>query len=407
MDKKIKKILIISVASLIVLRIFSILLIPYLPHLEQFKISNIPHVKQFKYSDHFSAIKEGDDGKYFDTAKMIYGLSFKETVGILGFPLMIVPFIFFWGENYSNVFFPLVIFNSIFLFSLTLTLLVWVSFLIFKKVAPAVFSGVLFLLFPFIFYVFRGYGPQFPTMAWNDINFLNINWLAAMADEPAAFFALLVLFLLLIAERKKIGLVFYSLLGFFAGYSAMIRVSNIVIVLASALVIFIYELNKKFKKLFFYCFFAFFAFLPQLIYNFVFLGSPLSFGYQKEYYTDWFAVGSASGPMWELSNFLHLFQRAIDYSLFAIPAFLILFIIILLGFLYISKINKRDAFIVILWFLLPALFYMFFETGHTAMRYYMPAVGPFVILSIGALGWISEKLKRNCCKPDFPVEKTE
>ena len=164
MDKKTKKILIIAIAGLIALRIFSLFLIPYLPHLEQFKISNFPDVAQFKYSDHFSAIKEGDEKKYFTMAQMIYNFKFEPHVAMLGFSSIIVPFIFIFGQDYSNIFFPLVIFNSIFLFSSTLILLVWSSFLIFsakglttasasggKKITPAVLSGFLFLIFPFYF----------------------------------------------------------------------------------------------------------------------------------------------------------------------------------------------------------------------------------------------------------------
>ncbi len=381
-NKKAKKILIISVLGLIALRIFSLFLIPYLPHLEQ-----------FRYTSYFSAIREGDEEKYFNMAKMIYHLSFKPDAAMLGFSLMIVPFIFFGGENYSNVFFPLVIFNGIFLFSLTLILLAWASFLIFKKIWPAVLSGSLFLLFPFIFYLFRGYGPHFPTMAWNDINFLNMNWLAAMADEPAAFFASLILFLLLVAGRKNFGPVFYSLLGFIAGFSAMVRITNIVIVAATALIIFLYEASRKYKNLFFYCSSVLIAFLPQFMYNTVFFGSPISFGYQKDYNTSWVAAGYVNGPMWGFDNFFHLFSRAADYSLLAIPAFLLLFTIILLGILYIAKINKRHAFIIGLWFFSLTLIYMFFQTGQCAPRYYLPAVPAFIILMTAVLMRISNKIK--------------
>ncbi len=394
MDKKTKKILIISVFGLIVLRIFSLFLIPYLPHLEQYIISNISDVEHNKYSKYFSAIKEGDEEKYFNMAKMIYSFSFKETVSMLGFPLMIVPFMFVFGQSSSDIFFPLIIFNGIFLFSLTLILLVWSCFLIFKKTAPAVLSGVLFLLFPFIFYVFRGYGPQFPTMAWNDINFLNINWLAAMADEPATLFALLVLFLLLVAGRKKFGMFFYSIVGFLAGFSTMVRVTNVVIAAAAGLVIFLCEADKKYRKLFFYGLSAFLGFLPQFLCNTVFFGSPISFGYQVQYHRiGWlFGVEPDKNFPWNFGYFFHLFSRAVDYSWLTIPVFLIIFTLMILGILRILKINKCHALIAGLWFFLPVFIYMFFSTGQTAMRYYMLAVPAFIILSVAAISWIGEKI---------------
>lgn len=385
-DKKTRKILIISAIVLIALKIFLLLLMPHLPHLKQYIISNISGVEHGGYSNYFSAIHEGDDINYYQVSEMVYDFNFQKLERTLGFPLMIVPFIFIFGKSFSDIFFPLVLFNGFILFSIGMILIIWSSFLIFKKIAPAIFSGFLFLIFPFIFYVLRNYGPQFKTGAWNDINFFNMSWLAAMADQPAAFFALLILFLMLIAERKKVGLFFYSLVGFLAGYSAMIRISNIVIVLTAVLIIFLYELDKKYKKLFFYGLFAILGFLPQFVYNALFFGSPVSFGYQKQYYVPgWAAPGITKEPMWSFGNFFHLLSRAANYSWLAIPAFLIIFILILLGVLYIGKISKRSALILGLWFILPALFYMFFATGTTAMRYYMPTVPAFVILFVAAL----------------------
>ena len=173
----------------------------------------------------------------------------------------------------------------------------------------------------------------------------------------------------------------------------MIRVSNAVIILAAAFVIFLYELSKKYKKLFFYGLFAVLGFLPQFIYNFVFFGSPISFGYQKEYYTSWVAAGAVRRGMWGVENFFHLITKAIDYSFLAVPAFFMIFAVILLGFIYIRKINKRSALIAVLWFILPVLFYIFFETGQTTMRYYIPAIPPFVILSVAALYFLWNRFK--------------
>ncbi len=386
-DKKAKKILIISVVGLIALRIFSLLLIPHLPHLEQYIISNIPDVKHGHYGNYFSAAHEGDDLYYYQAAEMFYRFDFNVsfTRG-LAFPLMIVPFIFVFGNSFADIFFPLVLFNAVVLFSLSIILIVWSSFFIFKKIAPAVLSGFLFLIFPFIFYVFRNYGPQFKTAAWNDIDFFHMNWLAAMSDQPAAFFVLLVLFLLLIAERKKIGLFFYALIGFFAGFSAMVRITNVVIVAAAALAIFFFEREKKYRKLFFCGLFSFLGFLPQFVYNALFFGSPASFGYQGEYWVE-------NGPMLNFGNLFHIFSRAADYSWLAIPAFFMLFILILLGILYIGKINKRHALITALWFFFPTLIYMFFTTGQTAMRYYLPAIPAFIILLVAALCAIFDWLK--------------
>lgn len=392
-DRNTKKILIISVAGLIALRIFLLFLIPYLPHLEQYKISNIPDIEHPWYSRHFSAIKEGDDKSYYDMAEMINNFQFKESERTLGYPLMIAPLISLFGkDSFSGAFFTLIIFNSIFLFSAALILIVWISFLVFKKIAPALLSGFLFLLFPFIFYIFRSYGPQFKVATWNDINFMGMNWLAVMADQPAALFSLLVLFLLLVAERKKAEPFFYALVGFVAGYSAMVRISNIVIVFAAALVIFIYESGKKYKKLIFYSVFSLIGFLPQFIYNVVFFGSPIKFGYQESY-RGWIDLGVPDVPIFSIGNVLHLLNRATDYSWLVIPALLLVLVFISFGILYVKKNSKPLALALALWFFLPVLFYASFITGTTTMRYYIPAIGPFVILSSAALFAIGDWLK--------------
>ena len=380
------------------MRILLLFLIPYLPHLEQYKISNLPPTAgQFKYGDHFLAIQEGDDLNYYAMASRIYNLDFKESFSRgLAFPLMIVLFIFIFGNSFAGIFLPVVIFNGIFLFCGAIALIVWAAFFIFsvqntgnskipggKKIFPAVLSGFLFLIFPFIFYVLRNYGPQFKTGAWNDINFLNMNWLSVMTDPPAAFFTLLILFLLLIAEKRKSRPLFYSLIGFLVGFSMMIRITNIVIAVAAILVIFLFETEKRYKKIFFYCLSSLIAFMPQFVYNAVFFGSPLSFGYAQEYLTAW--VTRKGSIMWNPGYFSHLIGRAVDYSVLVIPALTIVLSLLLLGIFYIARTSKRHAFMMALWFFFPVLIYMFFAAGQTAIRYYMPAVPALIILSVAAL----------------------
>jgi len=385
MSKDIKKILIISITFLIVLRIFSLLLIPHLPHLER-----------YKYNNYFSALNSGDDLGYHLMAKMIYKSEFDGYVRTLGFPLMITPFIFVFGGDFFDIFLPVVLFHSVILFSLSIIMIVLATFSIFRKIIPAIASGFLFIVFPFVFYIFRSYGPQFKTGAWNDLNFFDMHWLAAMSDQPAAFFALLILFLLIVNIKKEFSLFFCGLLGFLAGFSTMIRISNVMIAFSAGLIIFLCQKIKKYKKLFFYGLFACLGFLPQFVYNIIFFGSPISFGYwgEKNNMLNW--NNGADSMIWDFSNFFHIIARAIDYSWLIIPVFLSILSVVVLGLLYIRKFNKPSATAVVLWFLLPVLFYMFFETGQTTIRYYLSAVPPFVILFVAALMYTWAEI-RLCC----------
>ena len=97
--------------------------------------------------------------------------------------------------------------------------------------------------------------------------------------------------------------------------------------------------------------------------------------------------------MWGIENILHLFVRSAEYSRLSIVAFIIMALLVLFGYLYIRRTDKRFAFLMASWFILPTLFYMSFVTGQTAMRYYIPAIPAFIILSVGALYFIADRFK--------------
>jgi hypothetical protein len=386
--------------ALIALRLFFLFFI--IPHL--------PHLENYKYTNYFSAMITGDDTGYYKLAEMVYKFDFKEHPWTLDFPLLIVPFIFVFGHGFFNVFLPLVIFNAVFLFCGAIFLIVWTAFLIFsasaeggKKIFPAVFSGFLFVLFPFIFYIFRNFGPHFQSGNWNDFNFFHMNWLTAMSDPLSAFLAYLILFLLVLSFQKERPTFYYVLLGFLTGYAMMVRVSNITIAAAVAIILLMFS-RDKLKKLFFYAVSALVGFLPQFLYNTAFFGSPIKFGYEGAY-REWVDIYGFKGPVFGIGNFIHLLFRAVHYSWLAIPVFLILGAFVLAGIFYIKKIDKKIALILALWFFFPVLFYMLFTSGQTTMRYYMPAIMPFVILLVAALSFISEKFKKNYLLNSFSSPK--
>jgi len=378
-----KRVLLAGIAILILLRLFSI-----------FLTYNLPHLDIFRYKAHLPAVHEGDDIPYYLIAEGFYKLEPQANTKTIGFALLIVPFIAVFGTGFFSVFFPVVLFNGIILFSAAIALIVGVSFMIFRKVLPAILSGLLFVLFPFVFYIFRNFGPNFGNHTWNDNNFINALWQSAMAEPAATFMSLLILFLFVMKLKNETTPANYAWLGILTAFSMMVRMSNITIAVIIFLAIFLYEWDKKYKKLFYYCFSALVGFIPQFLFNFYFYGSPFSFGYQKEYYTDWIAAGTVRGhSMWGFENLTHLFQRAAEYSWFSIPVFILIALIVALGYICIKKTDRRLALVISLWFILPALFYMSFVTGQTAMRYYMPAIPAFIILSVGALYLLAERLK--------------
>ncbi|MCF7835512.1 MAG: hypothetical protein K9M15_00075 [Candidatus Marinimicrobia bacterium] len=379
---KTTKILILSVFILIALRLIFVF----------FVIPNLASLEQFKHNDYFSMAINGDDTGYYELAEMVYKFDFKMHEWTFGYPIVMSLFIFIFGEGFYNIAFPVVFSNGVLLFSVSMALVVGLSFLIFRKILPAIISGVSFLLFPFLFYLFRNFGPSFPTGNWNDFNFFHFNWLTAMSDSFSAFLSCLILFLFVFSLLKNKGFFYFSLLGFLSGYAMMVRISNIVIPFTISLVILIY-CRDKIKKLFFFTAFALVGFLPQFIYNFVFFGSPISFGYEGAY-DDWVELGFAHGPKFGISNVFHLVSKAVEYSFWVVPFFVLLVSVLAIGYLGIRKISKPFALAMILWFLLPVLFYMSFVTGTSTMRYYMPAVAPGIILGTGAYFWLFGKIKK-------------
>jgi len=370
-SKKTTRILIISILSLVLVHIALLFSIYYLPHIES-----------YRYNSYLLTAVTGDDLSYQKLAKMVYDFDFMRHDWTLGFPITLVPFIYFFGENFLDIFVPVVVFNGFFLYSVAIALVVWTSFLVFKKIWPSVLSGFLFLTFPFIFYILRDFGPHYARgQTWNDFNFLHANWLTAQSDSLSAFLTIVILALLIYGMSRNYGVIYYGFLGFLSGFAMMTRLSNIVFILIGIIAIFLY---KRYGDLISYIFFSVVGFLPQLIYNAVILGSPFKFGYQSAY-VDWVAMGAVERPAFSIANITHLISRAVDYSWLAIPAFLLIFGVVFLGALYLYRINKKNALILAFWFILPTLFYTSFTSGQTTMRYYLPAVVPFIILSVAAV----------------------
>lgn len=378
-----KKILIVIISVLIFLRILSLFAIYYLPHLEQYRHNNL-----------LPAMYTGDDKGYHSLATMIFNFNFYQHDWTLGFPIVVSVFMNFFGTDFTNLFLPMVLFNGLFLYSLSIVLIVFSAFLIFQKAKATFLSGLFFVLFPFLFYVFRNFGPSFEAGNWNDFNFFHVNWLTMMSDPLSGFLVYLILFLIIIKSQKKINpIFFYSATGLLSGYAMMTRISNITIILSLLIIFFIFH-KKEFSNFLFFLLGVMIGFFPQFLYNYKILGSPFSFGYQGAY-QEWVSMGAAVRPIFSLSNITHATERAIDYSWLVIPSGLILLAMTIIGLIYISKIKKEFFLILLLFFLTPVIFYASFTTGQTSARYYIPAIQPIILIFLGFLYFLKENLNRH------------
>ena len=366
-----------------------ILVLIFLHFIYLFAIYYLPHMEPSRYNKYLITAAGGDEAGYYRLAEMIYDFKLQRHTWTLGFPLVIAPFLFAFGQSFEAFFLPFVIFNGFILYGAAIALVVWTAWMVFGRMLAAFWSGFLFSFFPIIFYIFRDFRPRFPGGTWNDGNFLHANWLSWMSDPLSSFIALLIFCLFLLGLKRNYGWPLYAFLGFIGGYSMIVRLSNVVVLaVVGAVVLW----RREWRRFSFFAVFSMLGFLPQLIYNSAFFGSPIKFGYQQEY-VSWIAIGAAERPIFSMGNFIHLIERATHYSWLAIPAFILIASITLIGTRYIIRQNKLHGIIVFLWFLMPTAFYMFFTTGQTTMRYYFPAVPAFILLSAGTVLWAIERIR--------------
>jgi len=224
----------------------------------------------------------GDEIQYFALAKPISQLNLVSSRVTLGYPLFLAPFIYLTNaQDIKDILKPIFIIQAFILFSLSIILVALIAKQLFQNLRIATLGAGIFTFFPYIFYIiFHHLGPYYPEMGLyrGEMAFISLNWLQVLSDPLSAFLVFLCFFLFFRElEREKPRPSFLILLGILSGFSALVRIGNI---LLPAVITFVCLLKKKFKEAITISSFSFLTFLPQLIYNQKFFGHFLKFGYE-------------------------------------------------------------------------------------------------------------------------------
>ena len=332
----------------------------------------------------------GDEQSYFSLAKPISQFEIVKKKALLGYPLFLAPFVFFTqASNIEDILKPVFITQAFLLFSLSIILVALIGKKIFKSKKIASLCAGIFCLHPYIFYIlFHRFGSYHSGVGLTkgERSFISLNWLQMYSDNLSAFLVFLCFFLFFLEfQKQKPRESYLILLGILAGFSALVRTSNVLIV---PIFLLGWLLKKRVKEAFLVGAFSFFSFLPQLIYNFLFLGSPFTFVYQSY-------LNRSIISLFSLERLITIFEKASSY----IPGFIFLalfsIVFFLLGIKYLWQKDKIVSLILSLWFLSYTIFYITFSFGGFQTRFFIPMIPPFIFIIVSSFVYIYEQFKKH------------
>lgn len=319
----------------------------------------------------------GDEQRYFRVARSIANFDLvKDELTTLGFPLFLTPFVYFSGANeIKDILKPVFIIHAFIFYSISIILVGLIAEKISKNKLIGSFCAGLFTFYPYLFYFLFRRDPPFYELG----EFQFLNWLQVIADPLSAFLALLYFYLFFSEiDKKNPRNSVLILIGLIGGFAAMVKVIHILLVFVIVLGWF---LKKRIKEATLVAISAAFAFLPQLIYNLTFFGSPFYFAMIP-------AIRSEYGELFSFSKWVWMFNKIYFYRPIVIcllPFFIIFFA---LGIIYLKKKDKISTLVLTLWFLVPLIFYGSFSPGPIQLRYFIPSMPPLFLISVSSLFFI-------------------
>ncbi len=373
-----------AIAGLIILRVFLIVL----------EMNNIPFtdMQTSTWRPNFSGSYHPDEDEIFAIARALASGTVANRVPNLGYPLFITPIVYLTGaSNAIDIYKIVFVVEGFILFSLAIILVVLLGYKIFNSRKLAVVGATLFTIYPwpmFLFFKAIGYRNAIAAFHYQLWIFILTDYLSALLVY-LSFYLILRLF----EEKEKTfnqnrGKVI--LLSIFSGFAFLTRIGNIwTILIIFAVLLWL----KKTKDIVLYISVFSVVYLPQLIYNTLAFGAPWRYGYT---YASRYAIGGGFG--WH--NIFQFSKLWLNFKNFSPDYYLILFIfssiflilISIFGYKYLWKINKNFAIITITWFWSYTLFYWSFDVSLSQLRYFLPAISPFIFLFVGAITYLMNKI---------------
>lgn len=152
-----------------------------------------------------SCIMGGDEEEYF---KQAIGLAEFQKVDnacyALGFPLLLVPFIWIWQANtLRQILVPVMIFHSWILFGLSIILIALIAERLTKDRKIAIFSAGLWTFFPYFILILVSISGRIEI---GGIWMAHYMWTQVLSDPPSTFLIILSIYIyILFASRRRSG----------------------------------------------------------------------------------------------------------------------------------------------------------------------------------------------------------
>jgi len=303
----------------------------------------------------------GDEYLYFTLAKSLVDLRPVQSMYPLGFPMILAPLIYLFKATVPNdILIPSVVINALIMFNLSIILVALIAEKLTRNKLISLLSATLWTFFPYL-----------SLLMINRYEFIHLMCVQELSDPPSMFFSVLATYIFLLS-RERNGRLLAVLAGAMIGFASLIRISNLLLV---AVFIFMLIYEKRFKNLAYVAVTAFLVFSPQLIYNSLFFGSPLAFGYQ--YYLEPGLIETGGHLVFSLAYFPSFFARTIIQT----P---LVFLSALLGsiLLYTYAKRKIETIMLLCWQLSYQVFYSFYWYSEWTMwRFIMPAIPALCVLA--------------------------
>jgi hypothetical protein len=216
----------------------------------------------------------GDNYGYFAQARAIYSGEFSPNRFPLGFPIMILPALWFNNEaTHDDLLEPIALFWSTVMYPIAIVMLAWLTQQISQGRWLALLAAGIFALLPILWFLLF-------NLIWNakmaEIIAIHSTWAQMLSDGPTAFFTLLAVVLFILVRKRDYALSSVILLGAILGFVGMIRFTGLLIALVIGG---LFLLEKRWREVVILLLVALIFFAPQMIYNLYLFDSPFTTGY--------------------------------------------------------------------------------------------------------------------------------
>jgi len=327
-----------------------------------------------------------DEEEYFRLAFSLARFSPVDSYRTLGFPILLLPFIWLSQANsFDQLLLPVAIFHACVLAPASIILVALIAKRLTKEWKIALLAASIWTIFPYLVYIFVHSNPSFckdvPAM-----RMAHQMWLQALTDPPATFFILLAIYTFLISLDKK-NVIYPLLTGISFGWATLIRPGNVIM---AVLFLSFYLYERKLKHLILFVSSSFFILLPQFIYNWLFYGSPLKFSSlfatDKIYAIELGNLFGRTIDMFSIRNFFFSLQQLI----LKLPSVILLctlfiFFVIIYTIFRLYRVSPKAALVLILWVIPYLLVYgSYINFYDSVLHFSMPIIPAIlIVISIG------------------------